>query len=348
MRSHQRQRAADHPRPQAAGASGRGPRRVWWPSALLAALVVCLLLAGCASGGSSESLKSPTRIVTSPTPTATPTPPPPPSNLALPAAPPLQATSAILVDPQRQTVLYARNADHQQPMASTTKIMAAYVALTFGSLDQRITIGADAAAMINGINSVAGVVRGETLTLRELLYCLMLPSGDDAAVAIADGIAGSQAKFVALMNFEARLLGLTHTHYTNPDGLDDPNQHHYTTARDLAVLTARVMALKDFRDIVATPHITLPATTTHHQYDLTNTNKLLNVYSYPGVVGIKTGSTPAAGECLVFMAHRASGDLLGVVLGDPYDDARYTDARALLTWGFGFQQSITQLAHLSK
>ncbi|HEX6121690.1 MAG TPA: D-alanyl-D-alanine carboxypeptidase [Ktedonobacterales bacterium] len=337
MRSHQERRAAE---PPGIGATSRA----WW----LAPLLVCLLLAGCASGGGAESVTTPRHIVPTATPTPTPPPKPPPSNLALPAAPALQASAAILVDPQRQLVLYARNADHEQPMASTTKIMAAYVALTFGSLDQRITIGADAAAMINGINSVAGVVRGETLTLRELLYCLMLPSGDDAAVAIADGVAGSQERFVALMNFEAKVMGLAHTRYTNPDGLDDSNHHHYTTARDLAVLTARAMSLKTFREIVSAAHITLPATATHHQYDLTNTNKLLNVYSYPGVVGIKTGSTPAAGECLVFMANRPSGSLLGVVLGDPYDEARYSDARALLDWGFGFQQAITRVAQLGR
>jgi D-alanyl-D-alanine carboxypeptidase len=341
MRSHQW-------RPEEARAHRRASRRAWWLMTPALCVLLALLLAGCASGASSAAEQSPARIVTAaaPTPTSKPTPPPA-SNLALPAAPSLQATSAILVDPLRQTVVYALNADHQQPMASTTKIMTAYVALTFGSLDQSIPIGADAAAMINGVNSVAGVVQGETLTLRELLYCLMLPSGDDAAVAIADGVAGSSARFVALMNFEARLLGLSHTHYSNPDGLDDPNQQHYTTARDLAVLAARAMALNDFRDIVSTPQITLAATGTHHRYDLTNTNKLFGLYNYPGTVGIKTGGTPAAGECLVFMVGHSSGELLGVVLNDPSDDARYTDATALLNWGFGFQQSVNQVAQLT-
>jgi D-alanyl-D-alanine carboxypeptidase (penicillin-binding protein 5/6) len=262
------------------------------------------------------------------TPPGQPTPP----ATAL-AAPAIQAAAAILLNPATNQVYFARNADDERAMASTTKIMTAVTALTFGQLNQRITVGSDATALQNGISSVAGLRYGDVLTLHDLLYALLLPSGDDAAVVIADGIAGSQASFVAMMNMEAQLLGLHHTHYSDVHGLDAPN--HYTTARDLAMLAEYAMRFSAFTQTVATPRWIEPG---YAPWD--TTNLLLTTSAYPGVTGIKTGYTGQAGGCLVFSATHAGHPLLGVVLGDPGDNgdmARFTDAAALLTWGFALQ-----------
>ncbi len=251
------------------------------------------------------------------------------------ASPPtISARAAELYDATTGKTLLAINANQEAPMASTTKIMTAIVALTFGKLDQPITVGQDAVALDNQGTSICGLRLGETLTLREMLYCLMLPSGDDAAVAIADGIGGSQAGFVALMNLEAGLLGLSHTHYENPHGLDQPG--HYTTAADLVKLTEYAMRSPTFARVVSTAAITLPANATHHTFILENTNELLpgEPFTYPGVIGVKTGYTGGAGYCLVFVAERPQGTLIGVVLGEPLYDGRFTDARALLNWGY--------------
>jgi D-alanyl-D-alanine carboxypeptidase (penicillin-binding protein 5/6) len=250
-------------------------------------------------------------------------------------APRVGGTAAILLDPATEHVYLSMHADQRLAMASTTKIMTTVVALTYGKPDQKITVGADSAAMNNAENSSAGLKEGDVLTLRELLYGLLLPSGDDASVAIADGVAGSQANFVTLMNAEAALLGLTHTHYVNPHGLDA--QGHYTTASDLARLARFALSFKLFSQIVATPSFELAATSEHPPFTWANTNTLL-VTRYPGVIGIKTGHTGDAGYCLVFAAQRSYGKLLGVVLGDAQDAERFSDARALLDWGFAQQK----------
>lgn len=255
--------------------------------------------------------------------------------VSAPMKPPtLTAREAALYDATNGKTLLTVNADQETPMASTTKIMTAVVALTYGKLDRAISVKADAVALDNQGTSISGLRQGETLNLREMLYCLMLPSGDDAAIAIADGVGGSQNGFVALMNLEAGLLGLSRTHYANAHGLDQPG--HYTTAGDLVKLTAYAMSSPTFARIVSTAAITLPATATHHTYILTNTNELLpgEPFAYPGAIGVKTGYTGGAGYCLVFVATRPQGTLIGVVLGEPLYNARFTDASALLNWGY--------------
>jgi D-alanyl-D-alanine carboxypeptidase len=226
------------------------------------------------------------------------------------------------------------HADRRLAMASTTKIMTTVVALTYGNPDQKITVGADAEAVnLSGENSSAQLKHGDVLTLRQMLYGLLLPSGDDAAVAIADGVAGSQENFVALMNAEAALLGMTHTHYVNPHGLDEAG--HYTTASDLLQLARFALTFPLFRQIVATAHLDVKATSEHPDYHWDNTNTLLLSSShYPGIIGIKTGHTGDAGYCLVFAAQRSYGALLGVVLGDGVDPERFDSATALMDWGF--------------
>ncbi|HEX2347004.1 MAG TPA: D-alanyl-D-alanine carboxypeptidase [Ktedonobacterales bacterium] len=251
-----------------------------------------------------------------------------------PAPPTISATAAELYDATTGKTLYSLSPNLALPMASTTKIMTAVVALTYGKLDQMITVGPDTVAIEDGGTSVAGLRLGEQLSLKELLYCLLLPSGDDAAITIADGVAGSQANFVALMNLEAGLLGLSHTHYANPHGLDAPD--HHTSVSDLVRLTQYAIQSPTFAQVVGTTQITLAATSTHHQFDLLNTNELLQhePFAYSGAIGIKTGFTGPAGYCLVFMAKRPGGTLIGAVLGDATYDGRFIDAAALLNWAY--------------
>ena len=258
---------------------------------------------------------------------------------ALPTpSPTITANEAFLLNPATQTIYLASNADEEVPMASTTKIMTAYVALTFGQLDQPITIGPDA----NGATlqkeygaSIAGLHTGDVLSLHDLLYALLLPSGDDAAVAIADGIAGSQQNYLALMNLEASLLGLRHTHYSDVHGLDAKGLH--TTARDLARLATVAMQNPTFAAIVKTTSYAVPAAADHGTYSWQTTNNLLTPLDYPGTIGIKTGFTGAAGGCLVFAAERSYGELIGVILGEQMENNRFVDAEALLNWGFAIE-----------
>jgi D-alanyl-D-alanine carboxypeptidase (penicillin-binding protein 5/6) len=258
-------------------------------------------------------------------PTATPTPAPPP-----PVFPPphLYAKAAILIDQTNGQTMYELNSRAELPMASTTKLMTAIVALQHASPDTVITVGPAAVAMENGVDSVMGLYLGDKLTLRDLLYGMLLPSGDDAATAIAVGLAGSPTRFVVWMNTEARALKLHATHFVTVTGLDAPG--HYTSARDLARIAEYAMDYDLIAQIVGTSSYAIPATNAHHGYMLYNTNELLR--AYPGAYGIKTGSTPAAGECLVFAVHAGNHDYLGVILGAPSDWYRYYDARALLAW----------------
>lgn len=270
-------------------------------------------------------------------------PPPSPYAQQIPAdAPRLSSVAAYLIDPTTDEVLYANNAANQVAMASTTKIMTAIVAITFGKVDQRITVGADAVKEQNGVNSIADLQNGDVLTLHDLLYALLLPSGDDAAVAIADGVAGSQANFVRMMNLEAALLGLDHTHYANVHGLDAPG--HYTSAGDLARLARIAMGFPLFASVVKTPTYVV-TTALHGTYTWHTTNELLITHHlYQGAIGVKTGHTGNAGYCLVFAATRNGATLIGVLLGeqDQSGEQRFLDATALLNWGFEREQTVSQ------
>ncbi|HKT38529.1 MAG TPA: D-alanyl-D-alanine carboxypeptidase family protein [Ktedonobacterales bacterium] len=256
-------------------------------------------------------------------------------------APTIHANAAYLMDPTTGEVFYSNNALDEVPMASTTKIMTAIVAMTFGKPGQKITIGKDAVDQQNGENSVAGLQLNDALTLKDMLYALLLPSGDDAAVAIAESVAGSEATFVDMMNMEAALLGLDHTHYANVHGLDAPG--HYTTVGDLARIARIAMEnFPLFAQIVKTPTYKV-STTLHGQYTWRTTNELLTpLHDYQGATGIKTGHTGNAGYCLVFAATRNGNTLIGVLLGeqDLSGEQRFYDATALLNWGFAREKTI--------
>jgi D-alanyl-D-alanine carboxypeptidase (penicillin-binding protein 5/6) len=299
--------------------------------------VLLLTLGGCGIGGD-VAPPAITPVIYAPTPTPT-IPAIPQPKLVAPSDAELYLANATTGQ-----VYVAVNADKPMAMASTTKIMTALVALSYGKPDQQITVGADATyAAVNKAcgfcgPSAAFLHQGDTIALKDLLYGLLLPSGDDAAMAVADGVAGSPDHFVTLMNLEATLLGLQHTHFTNVHGLDADG--HYTTAADLARLTASAMNFATFREIVMQTTYDLGATSSHGHYTWTNTNELLPGESneYTGAVGVKTGSTGLAGYCLVFEASRSQGQLIGVILGEAQANDRFTDAKKLLDWGFQVEQ----------
>jgi D-alanyl-D-alanine carboxypeptidase (penicillin-binding protein 5/6) len=256
-------------------------------------------------------------------------------SVTLAKIPDIQATTAFVFDGDTGEIYYTKDADAERPMASTTKVMAALLAIEAGGLERAVTIGADAEALAVPGSSRMGVSAGEKIRLRDLLYGLLLPSGNDAAVAIADEVGGSEAAFVDLMNTRARELGLTHTHYTNPHGLnDDPN--HYTSARDLATLEAAALKFPDFVKIASTLHYSIPETKTHKAYELQTGNDLLagSRSPYPGALGGKPGYTVAARYTMAFSARRHSHLIVGAVLGEPSWQVRTDDMRTLLDWGF--------------
>lgn len=257
-----------------------------------------------------------------------PAAPPPLSPVDRHAPPPLLASAAALLDATTGRWLLLDNADTPRPQASTTKIMTALLALRYGRLDDLVTAPADAVALGQATGSNMGLHVGERLTLRDLLYGLLLPSGNDAAVTIAAHVGGTVPAFVAMMNREAAALGLTHTHFVNPHGLDAPGQ--YSSARDLVLLARQAMADPLFRRIVATPSYTIPATAEHPAHALTNVNWF--VRWYPGADGVKPGMTGNAGLCQVLSARRHGHWLIGALLNTP---DLHTDARDLMNDGFG-------------
>lgn len=220
------------------------------------------------------------------------------------------AKAAVLIERHTGMILYEKNSTQALPMASTTKVMTALIALEYGRLDEKVTCSANAFG-VPGTSIY--LEKGETLTLREMLYGLMLASGNDAAVAIAEHIGGTVDGFCAQMNEKAKELGCENTHFATPHGL--PHNDHYTTARDMAQIARAAMEQPLFREIVSTQRATLPWQNRSYDRVLQNKNKLLS--TYPGATGIKTGYTKAAGRCLVFGAEREGMEVIGVVLGCP-------------------------------
>ena len=233
------------------------------------------------------------------------------------------AAHAILTEFESGRVVYEKSADERAFMASTTKIMTALLTLERCDPDELAAVP-DEAVGVEG--SKAYLAHGERLSVRDLLYALMLSSGNDAAVTLATHVSGGVDAFAELMNARARELGCENTHFVNPNGL--PDENHYTTARDLARIASAAMRLPAFRTIVGT---------TYHQTESGDTNRTFKnknkvLWQYEGGCGVKTGFTKAAGRCLVFAAERDGMLLIGCVLGAP---DMWSDAYALLDYGFG-------------
>ena len=230
----------------------------------------------------------------------------------------VSAKSAILVDAGSGRVLFEKNADERSLIASTTKIMTGLLVCEAGDLEREVSVPPEAAG-VEG--SSLYLKAGERITVRELLYGLMLRSGNDAAVALAIVSAGSVEAFAERMNEKARALGMEHTHFENPNGLD--GEEHYSTARDLAKLCAYAMENEAFRAISSSKSFT------ENGRSFTNHNKLL--WRVAGADGVKTGYTKRAGRILAGSAARDGQRLICVTICDPDD---WRDQQALLEYGF--------------
>lgn len=220
----------------------------------------------------------------------------------------VNARSAIAIDAKTKRVLYEKDGYTPVAMASTTKMMTSLVTISRGDLDKKVTISKKAAS-VRG--SHAGYKAGEEIKIEELLYGLMLRSGNDAAIAIAEGIAGSVDKFCDLMNEYAYSIGALDTHFESPHGLD--SQRHYSTPYDLALIAAKAKETKEFNDIVSCKEITQKEKNFTRGYN--NINKIL--WQIPEANGIKTGYTGNAGKCLVTSVNIEGNDVIIVVLNCP-------------------------------
>ncbi|MBR2018834.1 MAG: D-alanyl-D-alanine carboxypeptidase [Clostridia bacterium] len=247
------------------------------------------------------------------------------------AEPSVSAQSAILIEAASGETVMAKNADFPLPMASTTKIMTALVALELASPETEITVD-PAAVGIEG--SSVYLTENEVLTLEQLLYALLLESANDAATAIAIGLSGSVEAFADEMNRAAGRMGLCQTHFTNPHGLDDAE--HFTTAKELAQIAREALQHELLRTIVSTRKITVPRGDGSNGVRLLiNHNKLLRLYD--GCIGMKTGFTKKSGRCLVSAAERDGVLLIAVTLHAPND---WDDHTRMLDYGFSRYTSV--------
>ena len=269
------------------------------------------------------------------------------------------AKAAIVVYGDTGEVLYDFNARQRMYPASITKIMTSLVVLDAVkngelTLDTPVTASAQAVNLPLG-SSTADIKAGETLTIEQLLYCDLLPSGNDACNILAEALAGTTAEFAARMNAKAQELGMKDTNFTNPHGLHDPE--HYTTAYDIYLMARAAMDNDTFRAIVRSPSYTIPATNLQPERTIYTTNGLLGSwyftgYLYSKAIGIKTGNTDEAGRCLA----SAAVDELGrtfycVVLGSEYTQNEdgswnrwsFSESRRLLEWAFENFHRITLL-----
>lgn len=270
------------------------------------------------------------------------TPVPPDLHLPVPTAeyrpaPNVTATSWIVFDATEGVVLASRNADEPQPMASTTKMMTALIALEQSDPEALVTVSERAADIGE---AEIGLIAGEQLPIRDLIDSMIVRSANDAAVAVAEAIGGDVDTFVELMNARAVDLGLTRTAFANPHGLDA--DRHVSTARDLLRLGLAAMANPDFRRAAATTEVSLPPAPDGTPRVAPATNELL--LTYEGAVGVKTGFTFQAGLVLVAAAERDDQAIYAVVMGSEGVGAHFADAAALLDYGFGGHELVRAVA----
>ena len=256
---------------------------------------------------------------------------------AVQPAPEISAPGAVLMEPSTGTVLYEKNGEEQRSPASITKIMT--LLLIFEALeDGQITLEEEAVTSAYA-KSMGGsqvfLEEGEKQTVETLIKCIVVASGNDASVVMAEHLAGSEEEFVKRMNEKARELGMIHTQYVDCCGLTDSDAH-YTTASDVAIvsreLITRFPRILNYSSIWM-ENITHVTRLGSKEFGLTNTNKLIR--SYEGCIGLKTGSTSVAKYCVSAVARRGEMTLLAVVMGAPDAKVRFKDAAALLDYGFG-------------
>lgn len=237
----------------------------------------------------------------------------------------ITAQGAIIVDRDSQQVLFDKNMNVRRSPASIMKLVTAMVALDLAKPEQTISVSRDAANMEP---NRMGLDAGEQLTVQELMYGMLLDSGNDAAKALADGLPGGPQAFIQKMNDKAASLGLRNSHFVDAAGLDDDN---YTTPYDMAVLAdAALTGYPTIRTVVSTKQITIPSTATHKTFQPTNLNDLL--WDYPGTYGAKVGYTDAADYTIVLAAQKNGRNVLTVLMGS---DHHFTEGKILLDWAFG-------------
>lgn len=233
------------------------------------------------------------------------------------------AKGAVLLNADTGEIIYSKNCDERLPMASTTKIMTGLLLCEYGNFDREITVTAE---MVRVEGSSMGLLAGDKVTLHDLLYGLMLASGNDAANVIAYVLGGGLDGFVQMMNNKAEALGLKNTHFATPSGLDADD--HYTTAYELGIITMHALRNETFAQAVSTQKATLNYGNPPYKRSLSNHNKLLKLFE--NAVGVKTGFTKKSGRCLVSAAKREGKSVIAVTLNDPND---WNDHIKLLEYG---------------
>lgn len=246
------------------------------------------------------------------------------------------ATAVMLFDADSGTILFQKNIDQQIEPASTTKILTLLIALEQGSMDDVVTISSDETyPTIRG--SKLGLIKNEEIVFKDLINGMMMASGNEAAVAVADHMAGSVEAFAVMMNAKATEVGLTNSIFVTPHGMH--HEDHYSTARDMAMLTRYALQNPQFVQIVSQKFYTMPTDNKHTaKWVIENTNKLLlpdDPYYYQYATGVKTGSTTAAGDCLVSSATRDGMKLVCLIFNTEEDSSlRWTLSKDLFEWGF--------------
>ena len=253
----------------------------------------------------------------------------------------VKAKSGIVVDATTGQVLWAQDEHVVLPIASITKVMTALVILQAGGLNQKMAVPKSVTAYVaKYAANAAGLIPGQVFTVDELLHAMLIESAADAAYTLANVYGPGIPAFVAKMNAQAAKLGLAHTHFTTPDGLPYPTETStFSTPAELVRLGEIAMGYREFSSIVALHYYNLPKGDGHSAYSFTSTNELIG--RYPGVIGIKTGFTDAAGHTLLFEAVQGGRTLIGDVLGSPANGpaSGAQDAAKILTWGFSLKQS---------
>ncbi len=243
----------------------------------------------------------------------------------------LSSECFVLMDALTGQILSEKSAHVKRPIASTTKIITALVALENSSLDEVVTADEECVG-IEG--SSIYLYKGEKLTMNDLLYALMLESANDAAVCIARHVAGSEEEFVRMMNEKAAQIGMTNSHFVNPHGLHDDD--HYSTAYDMALLLKAAMENEHFEKIISTKTYKIPLNNTDGYRFLSNHNRLLKTYE--DCIGGKTGYTKTAGRCLATVARRDGATLIMVTLNAPND---WADHKNMFEYGFSLYSKIS-------
>ena len=261
-----------------------------------------------------------------------------------PEGPKVMAETAIVMDMDTEEILYAKGIDEKRAPASTTKILTAMLAIEKVPFETQITF-TDEVNNIEAGSTHIGIKPGETLTMKDCAYAILLASANEVSSGVAEYIGTTVPAFVDMMNQRAKELGCTNTHFVNANGLYDEN--HYTTARDLAIIAKAAFQNETFREVVKTPYYIVPKTNiTDEERWLNNHHKMILQGSeyYEGCLGGKTGYTEKAGNTLVTYAERNGRKLVCALLADVNVVAQYTDTKALLDYGFDSFQRLDTTA----